>query len=561
MGPWRFSGSSAEEVRAVSSGHIKLADFGASTTLSQFDKTQETSTIKGTPYFMAPEVLSSSKYGRKGDVWAVGCTMIQMLSGEPPWKDQNLKGLIQLHLLLQNWDKGPPPYKTTSKMTPEANECLGMCFVKDPDDRPRVAELLQCAFLSEDDENDDLYIAVSQSYSDDYGSNRNTSRTNERMEDSGVISGLKLEMAKALSQSRNNQPGPSKAVDLRLKPNFHVMPSNSEDSSTGNTTNNKTVETMAEIDRQIEYRNNRGAYPDGPSTPITPITPRLEPKHCADILLPVKPMYQVSNFSSDSQGPSTNQSSKNPFSRGANGVRSSSSSVSASNQNSPLIPPITTDRRSEAYNNPRDFTPPIASNSTLLRRGMPDPSPADGADLHERNVKDKLLLVKKQANNYRASRQGNQSSNRDSEDLTPLAGDNSDNEYDGRKYHGSSVTASSSSSRLPTSGLSSQQPHPMNRSVVVQNDEECEETQELNILYDRNLRSDRSKSKFQPLTVNTSRHHSSSAAVTPRDQTSSWKCLACSKENSSNPDYCDFCAVVRGSTGRKGANVAIQRKS
>jgi serine/threonine protein kinase len=54
-----------------------MTDFGASTTLSQFDKTQETSTIKGTPYFMAPEVLSSSKYGRKGDVWAVGCTMIQ----------------------------------------------------------------------------------------------------------------------------------------------------------------------------------------------------------------------------------------------------------------------------------------------------------------------------------------------------------------------------------------------------------------------------------------------------------------------------------------------------
>jgi serine/threonine protein kinase len=35
---------------------------------------------------MAPEVLSSGKYGRKGDIWAVGCTMIQMLTGEPPWK-------------------------------------------------------------------------------------------------------------------------------------------------------------------------------------------------------------------------------------------------------------------------------------------------------------------------------------------------------------------------------------------------------------------------------------------------------------------------------------------
>jgi len=57
---------------------MSLLDFGASTTLSQFDKTQETTTIKGTPYFMAPEVLASSSYGRKGDIWAVGCTIIQV---------------------------------------------------------------------------------------------------------------------------------------------------------------------------------------------------------------------------------------------------------------------------------------------------------------------------------------------------------------------------------------------------------------------------------------------------------------------------------------------------
>jgi len=59
------------------SGIVKLADFGASSKI-EFGETQETSTIKGTPYFMAPEVLSQSKYGRKGDIWAVGCTIIQV---------------------------------------------------------------------------------------------------------------------------------------------------------------------------------------------------------------------------------------------------------------------------------------------------------------------------------------------------------------------------------------------------------------------------------------------------------------------------------------------------
>ena len=58
-------------------GRVKLADFGASTKIAM-GETQETATIKGTPYFMAPEVLSQSKYGRKGDIWAVGCTIIQV---------------------------------------------------------------------------------------------------------------------------------------------------------------------------------------------------------------------------------------------------------------------------------------------------------------------------------------------------------------------------------------------------------------------------------------------------------------------------------------------------
>jgi hypothetical protein len=64
-------------------GVVKLADFGASTRLSSLNMTQETATIQGTPYFMAPEVLASNRYGRKGDIWALGCTMIQMFTGKP----------------------------------------------------------------------------------------------------------------------------------------------------------------------------------------------------------------------------------------------------------------------------------------------------------------------------------------------------------------------------------------------------------------------------------------------------------------------------------------------
>jgi serine/threonine protein kinase len=128
-------------------GRVKLADFGASTKV-MFDETQETQTIKGTPYFMAPEVLSQSKYGRKGDIWAVGCTVIQMLTGEPPWKSNNLQSIIQLHLLLSNRPEGPPP---VDRPIPEIlHDFLVTIFKTDPRNRPTASELLQHPFLSDD---------------------------------------------------------------------------------------------------------------------------------------------------------------------------------------------------------------------------------------------------------------------------------------------------------------------------------------------------------------------------------------------------------------------------
>lgn len=130
-------------------GTVKLADFGASTKTS-LDKTQETESIKGTPYFMAPEVLAQSKYGRKGDVWAVGCTMIQMLTGQPPWKDRNLGSMVQLHLLLQGWS-GPPPYDSEA-VSEDCRAAIAWCFQHSSSNRPTAEELSCHPFLKAEED-------------------------------------------------------------------------------------------------------------------------------------------------------------------------------------------------------------------------------------------------------------------------------------------------------------------------------------------------------------------------------------------------------------------------
>eukprot|EP01031_Cornospumella_fuschlensis_P016856 gene16856-20607_t len=59
--------------------------------------------------------------------------MVQMFTGEPPWKDRGLKSLVQLHLLLAQWDNGPPPCESPH-LTAEARGCLTWCFQKRAED-------------------------------------------------------------------------------------------------------------------------------------------------------------------------------------------------------------------------------------------------------------------------------------------------------------------------------------------------------------------------------------------------------------------------------------------
>lgn len=100
-----------------------------------------------TPYFMAPEVLSENRYGRKGDIWALGCTMIQMLTGNPPWKEFNLSNLVQLHVLLSSWKNGPPPHKTNTTLSNDCEDCLNLCFEKDDSLRPSAQDLINCTYI------------------------------------------------------------------------------------------------------------------------------------------------------------------------------------------------------------------------------------------------------------------------------------------------------------------------------------------------------------------------------------------------------------------------------
>jgi serine/threonine protein kinase len=126
----------------------------------------------GTPYWMAPELVRAEKGDdgwQKADVWGIGCVMIEMATGNPPWvrlvdlsccrcsdfisyvydltpsEQDNLSNPLTAMFQIASATAIPlfPP-----DLSAVAHAFLSRCFVKDPAARASAAELLQHPFLT-----------------------------------------------------------------------------------------------------------------------------------------------------------------------------------------------------------------------------------------------------------------------------------------------------------------------------------------------------------------------------------------------------------------------------
>ncbi|MCO5612417.1 hypothetical protein L7F22_066684 [Adiantum nelumboides] len=132
-----------------SSGRLKIADFGAARRLqaishkSHAKKTANCSPLRGTPLYMAPEVVQGMEQGPPSDIWSLGCTVVEMLEGRPPLG--HISNLGALFLKLGNSEESLPLPELVSA---EAKDFLQLCLQRDPKARPTAAVLLQHPFLS-----------------------------------------------------------------------------------------------------------------------------------------------------------------------------------------------------------------------------------------------------------------------------------------------------------------------------------------------------------------------------------------------------------------------------
>jgi serine/threonine protein kinase len=121
-------------------GVTKLADFGAAKKLYS-DETQFQS-LRGTVNWMAPEVMMQKGHGRYADIWSLGCTVLEMVTGRPPWHTKTNTIGVFMHVV--NSNEAP---EIPSDLSQDGKHFILACLRRNPSERQNVYQLLRHPFI------------------------------------------------------------------------------------------------------------------------------------------------------------------------------------------------------------------------------------------------------------------------------------------------------------------------------------------------------------------------------------------------------------------------------
>lgn len=132
----------------------KIGDFGLAKRSAQSlpqKKRRLDPYFRGTAFYMAPESVNECVQEPPSDIWALGCVVLEMLTGNPPWDHKPGLNTEELQRLIGDGCELP---EIPTEISKEGREFLKGCFVKKPMFRFTDEMLLDLPFVAGEDDNE-----------------------------------------------------------------------------------------------------------------------------------------------------------------------------------------------------------------------------------------------------------------------------------------------------------------------------------------------------------------------------------------------------------------------
>ncbi|PVU91853.1 hypothetical protein BB561_004169 [Smittium simulii] len=124
----------ADNLLSTKDGVLKLSDFGTSRLYNG------KATMAGSPYWVAPEIITLNGATTASDIWSLACTTIQLITGEAPYQSFSVPSAL---FRMVNNDCPPIP----SNCSKDLKVFLEGCFVKDVNTRATAENLLNYSWI------------------------------------------------------------------------------------------------------------------------------------------------------------------------------------------------------------------------------------------------------------------------------------------------------------------------------------------------------------------------------------------------------------------------------
>ncbi|CAL0327584.1 unnamed protein product [Lupinus luteus] len=135
-------------------GEIKLADFGMA---KHINSSASMLSFKGSPYWMAPEVvMNTNGYSLPVDIWSLGCTILEMAMGKPPWNQY--EGVAAIFKIGSSKDMPEIP----EHLSNDAKNFIKLCLQRDPSARPTAQMLLDHPFIRDQSATKSMNVRITR---------------------------------------------------------------------------------------------------------------------------------------------------------------------------------------------------------------------------------------------------------------------------------------------------------------------------------------------------------------------------------------------------------------